>query len=437
MDKLEQEISNLISDVSKDQSIMPYVYLNDDTFDKDKSTVFYSSPYWDKQEIIQAIKSLLASKWLVGGERTRLFETQFAEKIGDKYGLLVNSGSSANLIMIAALKEYFGWNDGDEILTSAVGFPTTLSVIVQNNLKPVFLDIELDSLNIDLSEIEKKISNKTVALFLSPVLGNPPDIDELFRLSEKYNFKLILDGCDSLGTKWDGKHLNEYFVATSESFYSAHTISTIQGGMITSKNKGIIDIARKIAQWGRDCGCNGSGNLLSNGSCNKRFNNWLSPRYDGIIDHRYTFDYMGYNLVPPELIAEIGLVQLSKLDEILEKRKKNHDIISNMFLNNFNGLRVPKIQDKCEVAWFANGLICEIKELKCDIVQYLEANRIQTRHLFAGNLLLHNGYKHLDDYKKYPNSNKVLDLVFFTGIAPAYGENILNYIKEVLEKYEC
>jgi CDP-6-deoxy-D-xylo-4-hexulose-3-dehydrase len=433
---IDEEIYKLIEKVGEEQQIMPYVYLNDDNFDKEKSTVLYGGPYWDKTEIVNVIKSLLIGKWLVGGNDTHLFESKFADKIHEKYALLVNSGSSANLVMITALKNYYKWNDGDEILTSAVGFPTTLSAIVQNNLKPVFLDIEMNSLNIDISEIEKKITNKTVALFLSPTLGNPPDIDKLIEICNNHNIKLVLDGCDSLGTKWNGKHLNEYFVATSESFYSAHTISTIQGGMVSSKNKDIIDIARKIAQWGKKCSCQSTQNLLPDGACNKRFSNWLSPMYDGIIDHRYVFEYTGYNLIPPEITGSMGLAQLEKLDKILEKRKYNYNIISNLFIKYIDGIRLPSKFDNANTAWFANGIICESKEIKKNIVKYLESNRIQTRHLFAGNLLLHNGYKHLGNYLDYPNANKVLDLVFFTGCPPHYGENILNYIEETLQKYD-
>lgn len=432
---INKEIENLINKIETEHKVFPYIYLNDDDFIPGKTTVLYSSPYWSNKEIIAAIHSLIMGKWLVAGNDVHLFESKFAKAINDKYSLMVNSGSSANLVMLAALKNYYGWSDGAEVLTGAIGFPTTLSVIPQNNLIPVFLDIELNTLNIDLSKIEESITSKTAALLLSPTFGNPPDIDRLLEICEKNNLILVLDGCDSLGSKWKGKFINEYAIATSESLYPAHILSVGQGGIVSSSNEEIINIARSIATWGRGCRCQSTQNLLPSGACGHRFSKWLKY-YDEIVDHRYIFDYTGFNLIPLELCGSIGLEQLKKLDEIFMKRKHNHSVVSNLFIKHINGIRKPVKLECSDPVWFGNGIICEDKKLKQKLVAYLEKNKIQTRNYFAGNLLLHPGYEHLGNYENYPKSNLILDLVFFTGCPPHYGPNILNYIEDVLKKFK-
>ena len=434
---VDNEIQKLMDKLREEHKVLPYVYLNDDTFVPGKDTVLYSGPYFSDEEVIVSIKSLLLGRWPVAGNDVHLFESKFAKAIGDKYGLMVNSGSSANLLMIAAIKSFYKWADGSEIIISSIGFPTTLSVLPQNNLVPIFIDIKFDTLNFDLNLIEEKITNKTKAIFLSPVLGNSPDIDKLTELCGTYDLKLILDGCDSLGSKWRNQHLNKYAIATSESLYAAHIISTLQGGMITSNNEEIIKIARSMATWGRACTCSSTGNLLPNGECGKRFSNWLSPRYEGMVDHRYIFDKaQAYNLLPLEMQGSIGLVQLTKLNEIINRRKYSYKIISELFTKYINGVRLPSVLEYSDPLWFGTGIICESGELKHKLVTFLEKNKIQTRNLFAGNLLAQSGYMHLGNYKEYPCANEILDRVFFIGCAPAYGKNIFNYIESVLSKFK-
>ncbi len=194
-------------------------YLYNQKFVPGKSQVLYSGPYWDHEEILAAINTLISGKWIVTGENVFKFENKFSKMFGVKFSHMVNSGSSANLVLITALKKYFGWNDGDEIIVSPVGFPTTIAPVVQNNMVPVFVDIEWDTLNFDVTKIEEKITEKTKAIFVSPVLGNPPDMDFLKSLCEKHNIQLVGDSCDTLGTKWDGKPISDYYVAWSSSFY--------------------------------------------------------------------------------------------------------------------------------------------------------------------------------------------------------------------------
>ena len=202
-----------MSDIKKiidELTVKPQFIHNDfSDFKPGKTPVFYSGPYWDETEVRMALKGFLTGKWLSSGENVHRFEKKFVKKFNTKYGVMVNSGSSANLVMIGAIKKVLNWNDGDEIIVSPVGFPTTIAPIVQHNLVPVFIDIEFDTLNFDVDLIEEKITDKTKAIFLSPVLGNPPNMDKIMKLCEKYNIEMILDGCDSLGTKWEDKLLVE------------------------------------------------------------------------------------------------------------------------------------------------------------------------------------------------------------------------------------
>jgi CDP-6-deoxy-D-xylo-4-hexulose-3-dehydrase len=424
-----QNIQNLVGN-----HVAPYIY-NANHFEPGKTPIYYSGPYWDNREIEAAIDTFLNGKWITSGEKVFLFEKYFSNKFNCKYSFMVNSGSSANLVLMTALKKRFNWQDDDEIIVSPVGFATTISVIHQNRLKPVFIDIEWDTLNFDLDQIEDKITPRTRAIFVSPVLGNPPDMDKLVAICEKHGLKLIGDNCDSLGSKWDGKYLNEYYVAFSNSFYPAHHISTGEGGMVCTNDEELKKLMVSVAWWGRDCYCVGSANLLACGTCGKRFDNWLE-NYDGIIDHKYVFSNMGYNLKPLDLQGAIGSVQLDKFDEIEENRNRSKGTIEHIFTSNIANIRTPTVaSEKSEPCWFGTPFICEEPGLKHKLVQYLEDNKIQTRNYFAGNILMHPGYSFLDDYKNYPEANKVLDKVFFIGAAPHYTEPVFEYIQDVIKKF--
>jgi CDP-6-deoxy-D-xylo-4-hexulose-3-dehydrase len=409
-------------------------YIYNEHFEPGVTPVYYSGPYWDSREIVAAMDAFLNGKWIVSGEKVNRFEMKFGRKFGQKYCHMVNSGSSANLVLIAALKKRFNWADDDEIIVSPVGFATTVSVIYQNRLKPVFTDIEWDTLNFDLDQVESKINSRTRGIFISPVLGNPPDMDRLIVLAEKHNIQLIGDNCDSLGSKWDGKLLTEHYIAHSNSFYPAHHISTGEGGMVCTNDEELKKLIMSYSWWGRDCYCVGSANLISCGTCGKRFDNWLE-NYDGVIDHKYVFGNMGYNLKPLDLQGAIGLVQLDKFEEIEVNRKRSKETIEKIFTDNISGIRTPNTLDKAEPCWFGTPFICDEPGLKHKLVAYLEENKIQTRNYFAGNILMHPGFSFLDDYSKYPEANKVLDKVFFIGAAPHYRENVFEYINDVLKKF--
>ena len=818
MKTIEQQLEEVIENIGQEHSVLRYVYNNGKKFVPGVSPVYYSGPYFkDNEEIVAGIKTLLTGNWIASGEEVRKFEIEFARKLNQKYALMVNSGSSANLVMIATTKKVLKWNDGDEVITSVVGFPTTVAPIVQNNLTPVFVDIEMDSLNFDLNLIEEKITEKTKAIFLSPVLGNPPDMDRLVEICTRRNIILLLDDCDSLGSKWNGLYLNEYAYASSNSNFVSHHLTTFEGGMVFSNDKEFIRIARSFAWWGRSCftesapiltnngvknikdvvvgdevlthlgkynkvtelirnryvgkminisaqgvynfnctenhpiyvnrdninmwlpaneivvgdlllkpviktnhekiikltyetyggnprsfdieltgelmrligyyaaegsstrtmtskgkknknykypkyitsfsfnkneteyisdiehiikkyfnvrmyyrsksenGCSiefsslklhkflkkivpgvsytkklpgsflnlnnellkqfiigmyrgdgscsfqgysisttseslytqisiilnklkiysslsvrtpdkhfncilnganvkakhnlyniliykpyaftietilcensldmkrtgistknkkyftendeyschvvknitkydvddvdvynleveddhsylaygvcvhnchcvGAGNLLPNGACGNRFDKHLED-YDGIIDHKYVFETMGYNLKPLDFQGSIGLVQLKKFDEIHEKRISNKNRLGSCLKENLD-VHIPDNLECAETSWFGVPIVCKSQEYKEKLVAYFEEKKIQTRHYFSGNLLLHPGYKHLGNFRDYPEANKVLSHVFFIGCTPQYTEEILQYIEKVIKEFK-
>lgn len=428
------EIKQMIDELVSKNGIPKYAY-NSKDFNPEKDTVFYSGPFWDEKEIIAGVKTFLTGRWLVSGENVAKFQFKFCKKFNVKHAHMVNSGSSANLTMVAALKKYFKWKDGDEIIVSPVGFPTTIAPLVQNNLVPVFADIELNTLNFDLSNVEQKINKKTKAIFVSPVLGNPPDMDYLSELCEKNQILLIGDNCDSLGTRWENKLLTDYYRAWTTSFYPAHHISTGEGGMVCSNEEELINEVRSISWWGRDCRCVGAANLLACGTCGNRFDKWLEG-YNGIIDHKYLFSNMGYNLKPLDLQGAIGIEQLKKIDEIDKKRRANFTRIKDLFEKHVAEVRVASNLEKADPSWFGVPLITDTPDLKEKLQAYCEENRIQTRNYFAGNILLHPGYKHLDEASKYPNANLALSNVFFVGCPPHYGEDVFDYYESVIKAWK-
>ena len=415
------------------QKVQPQYVKNYDNY-VDGEFVQYSGQYWDDKEIYAAIDTLLNGKWIVSGEKVAQFQNKFSKRFNVKYSHMVNSGSSANLVLITAMKKKFNWQQDDEIIVSPVGFPTTIAPIVQNGMKPVFIDIELDTLNFDVNLIESKITPRTKAIFVSPVLGNPPDMDRLVEICKKHNLVLLGDNCDSLGTNWKDSLITDLYYAWTTSFYPAHHISTGEGGMVCSNDEEFIKEARSISWWGRDCYCVGSNNLLECGTCGKRFDNWLND-YDGVIDHKYVFTNIGYNLKPLDLQGAIGIEQLLKFDMLEGKRREYKEIVQKYVEDNIQGARVINSSTNSDPSWFGVPIFCESQDMKELLVSHFEANKIQTRNYFAGNILLHPGYKHLDDFKQYPNANLALSNVFFVGCSPLWNEKILSYIEKVCKKW--
>jgi len=427
-----QLIEKFISDAKEmDDNVFPFL-ANKDW--KPGKNVYYSGPYWDDLEAQELIYGVMKGKWLSSGEKVNKFEKEFSKRFEFEHSVMVNSGSSANLVMIAALKKYFGWEDGDEIIVCSCGFATTIAPVVQAGLKPVFVDINWQDLNWDMEQVFSKVTPRTRAVFSSPVLGNAYDLDRLVKFCKAKNIELISDNCDSLGSKYKGDYLTKHSIAASCSFYPAHHICTIEGGMVSSNVKAIVDLARSFAWWGRGCYCVGQQNLLTNGVCGRRFDKWLEG-YDDIVDHKYVFGQMGYNLKPLDMQGGVGSVQLLKFDEIHRLRRKNKESIQKI-IETIPGCRVVNEREDSETSWFGVPIVCDDSKLKHSLVAHLEKNKVQTRNYFAGNILLHPGYSHLDDAKKYPEANKVLNKVFFLGCSPVITDDMISYIGEVVEDFK-
>jgi len=428
-------VKNFIAEYSAgDEKVFPYLANRKKKFNPETDSVYYSGPYWDDLEVQAAIESLMSGFWLSSGEKVDKFERRFSKKFDFKESLMVNSGSSANLVMVAALKKYYDWQDGDEIIVSVVGFPTTVSAIIQNNLTPVFVDIKWDDLNWDLDKINSLVTPKTRAVFSSPVLGNPGNFDQLINICNERGIHIISDNCDSLGSKWKGKFLTDYSVAASCSFYPAHHITTMEGGMVSSNNPEIITLARSFAWWGRGCYCVGRQNLLPDGTCKKRFDKWI-PECDDIVDHKYVFENVGYNLKPLDLQGAIGIVQLDKFEEISALRKNNKERMDSIFAK-VPGVRIIQENNSAETSWFGAPIVCDSGSLKRALVSTLENNRIQTRNYFAGNLLMQPAYRKYGNWKEYKNATEVLSKVFFVGVSPTITSEMLDYVENVVSKFK-
>lgn len=405
-------------------------------FDASKPKCLYSGPLFDDEEIVAAVSALVEGKWSVVGEHVRKFERLFSSYVGQRETAMVNSGSSADLLMLAAAKEECGWDDGDGIIVSPVGFPTTISAITLNNLTPIFVDIEWTTLNADNDLIlnAAKISRRAKAILVSPVLGNPPDMDVLADMADRHGLKILLDGCDSLGSTWRERHLSAYALASSCSFFPSHHISTLQGGSVSSNNRNLISLVRKMSAWGKECDCHGAANMLTNGVCGKRFSCWLPSRPDLVVDHRYVYGTdRAYNLQPLDIQGAIGCAQMAKIEMIHEARKMIHGRLKT--IADGVGLVTAKKLDMANPSWFGFSIICPSAPFKQRLVFHLEKFGVQTRNYFAGNILSQPGYSYLGRASDYPNAQQVLDRVLFIGCNPGWSEAHLDHIEKTLKGF--
>jgi len=409
-----------------------------------KDWVQYAGPYFDSDEYIRSIGSLL-SEWLVMGQDSLKFERQFPKYFGKRNGVLTNSGSSANLLMMLGMtsKRLHGFEKGTKVITPVAGFPTTLNPILQVGFEPVFVDIEIDTLNLDVRQFEKvaQTSGARIVTF-AHVLGNPPNMDQVMDIVERYNLILLEDCCDALGTTYDDKPLGSFGDMASCSFYPAHHITMGEGGFVSTKDFEQERIVRSFREWGRGCWCVGkAANLLKNGSCKKRFSNWIPALEDEIFDHKFVYDEIGYNLKPIELQASMGLAQLEKLDEIHARRRRNYEHLFETFAPYEEYLHLPRPTEKANPSWFAFPL--SIKDgspfKRVDICGFLEDNKIQTRQYFGGSLMLQPAYAHLVDPKSiakdYPVARKVMTDTFFVGTSAAIKLEQLEYVRDIVNQF--
>ncbi len=406
-------------------------------------TVKYAGPYFTAEEYVAAIEALL-NGWLVLGQSGIKFENTFPKLFDKNFGILTNSGSSSNLIMMSAMtsKRLYNFPKGTKVITPIAGFPTTLNPIFQVGFEPDFVDIELDSLNLNLDQVEEKAKQGSKIITFAHVLGNPPNMDQLIDIVKRYDLILLEDCCDALGSTYKDKPLGSFGQFASCSFYPAHHITMGEGGFIACNTHEQEIVIRSFREWGRGCYCVGEkANLLKNGCCGKRFSNWLPSLPDEIFDHKYVYDEIGYNLKPIELQAAMGLVQMKKIPEINEKRKKNHARLVEIFSPYEEYFILPKATDHSDPSWFAFAVTIKdnSKFKRKDIVEFLESNKIQTRPYFAGNVMLQPAYDGLMSsdvvINNYPNARKVTTDTFFLGTSPVITDVQLNYIEQTVQNF--
>jgi len=409
-----------------------------------KDWVQYAGPYFDSNEYVKGTESLLKG-WLAMGTDAITFEKKFPLNFGKDYGALTNSGSSANLLMIAAMmsKRLYNFPKGTKVILPVAGFPTTVNPVLQLGLEPVFVDIELDTLNLDLSQVREAAQNTDAKIItFAHVLGNPPNMSELMNIVEEHNLILLEDCCDALGSTYKDKPLGSFGQMASCSFFPAHHITMGEGGFVATRTSEQEKVVRSLREWGRGCYCVGKkANLSKMGTCGTRFNNWLPALPDEIFDHKFVYEEIGYNLKPIELQASIGLAQLEKLDEIHKKRKENYRNLFKVFEKYEEHLLLPRAREGSDPSWFSFPMT--IKDgapfKRRDITEFLEDNKIQTRTYFAGNILLQPAYSYLsniqDTIEKYPVATKVTKDTFFVGTSPVIDKNQINYIEKTVDEF--
>ena len=410
-----------------------------------KDFVNYAGPYFGPDEYVAAAEALL-NGWLVMGNKSLRFEQKFPLEFGKKNGILTNSGSSSNLLMMAALTSKRGYNlpKGTKVLMPIAGFPTTLNPTLQVGFTPVFVDIEIDTLNLDLDQVEKTLEeNPDIRVItFAHVLGNPPNMDRLMELVNKYNLILLEDCCDALGSTYDGKPLGSYGEMASCSFYPAHHMTMGEGGFVACNTPAQEVILRSFREWGRGCYCLGpEANKLKCGTCKSRFSNWIPEMPDEIFDHKYVYDEIGYNLKPIELQSAMGLIQLEKLDEIHALRRRNYKLLFAIYEKYEQYFHLPRAQDKADPSWFAFPLTIrkDAPFKRTDIVDFLEDRLIQTRPYFAGNIMLQPAYSHLmnpeDARDNFPVATFTMTNTFFHGTSPVITPEQIAYIGEQVDSF--
>ena len=407
--------------------------------------VAYSGPVFNEEEYVAAVKQLL-SGWLIFGKNARQFEKQFPEHLGMKYGSLTNSGSSANLLAVSALKSkrLFDLPEGSKIITPVVCFPTTINPIIQNGFQPVFVDVTLPDLNLDLDQVERVLETdpEIRGIMFAHVLGNPPDMDRLMGLVKKYDLIFVEDSCDALGSTYDGKKLGSFGHISTCSFFPAHHMTMGEGGFVATNDNKIRTAVASIRDWGRACYCNTSkpGSVLEGTACGNRFRDWLPGLREAVYDHRYVFEEIGYNLKPLDLQAAMGLQQLEKLPEFDAARRKNFDRLIEIFEPYAEYLHLPKATEKADPCWFALTVKDNAPFGRQDIVAWLEKHKIQTRSYFSGNILAHPGYHHMaseygDMNKTFPIAQLVTTNSFFLGTFIGLTGEKLDYVEQTVQKF--
>jgi CDP-4-dehydro-6-deoxyglucose reductase, E1 len=406
-------------------------------FDPGKSVVPVSGRVFDADDM-QHLTEAMLEFWLTTGRFCTEFERTLARTVGVRHALLCNSGSSANLLAISTLTspllEDAALKPGDEVVTVAAGFPTTVNPIVQNGLVPVFVDIELGTYEAKVDAIAAAIGPKTGAIVLAHTLGNAFDLDGIGALAREHNLWLVEDNCDALGTTYNGKYTGTFGDVATLSFYPAHHITMGEGGAVLTNRPKLKRIIESFRDWGRDCWCEPG----KADTCGTRFN-WQLGQLPHGYDHKYTYSHIGYNLKATDMQAAVGVAQLKKLPQFIEARRRNWRQLRAGLAPLEEFLILPEPTPKSDPSWF--GFAITVKPsapfTRNALVQYLESKRIGTRLLFGGNLLRQPAYANIPHRVVGPltNTDIVMNNTFWIGVYPGLSPVMIDYMIETLSDF--
>lgn len=390
----------------------------------------------DAEDIACLVDSSLDG-WLTAGRFTAEFQRALARYVGARSATFVNSGSSANLAALSALTSpKIGrrrLRPGDEVLTVAAGFPTTVNPILQNGLKPVFVDVEIGTYDAVAEQLREAVGPRTRAIMMAHTLGNPFDLDTVTELCREHDLWLVEDACDALGSTYRGQRTGSFGDTATVSFYPAHHITTGEGGAVFTRSPLIRRQVESFRDWGRDCYCETG----RDDTCGKRFQWRLGDLPEG-YDHKYTYSHIGYNLKATDMQAALGVSQLRKIDAFVERRNENFDLLHKL-LDGVEGLVLPRATEHSQPSWFGFPITLEpgYPVDREDLLRHLDAKKIGTRLVFAGNLLRQPAYRGIDArvVGDLRNSDVVMTRSFWLGVYPGLTAPMLEYVAEVLTSY--
>ncbi len=409
---------------------------SDTEFLPGKTPIPVSGKVIDEDDIASLVDACLDG-WLTAGRFTEEFQRSLARYIGVRDSLFVNSGSSANLVALSALTSPKLGNralkTGDEVLTVAMGFPTTVNPIIQNNLSPVLVDINLDTYDAINERLVEAISPKTKAIMMAHTLGNPFNLELVLELCKEHNLWLIEDSCDALGSTYNGKRTGSFGDLATISFYPAHHITTGEGGAVLVKSPLVKKQAESFRDWGRDCYCETG----HDNTCKKRFE-WQLGELPYGYDHKYIYSHIGYNLKATDIQAALGVSQLQKLDRFVERRRENFNYLLSG-LNDIEGLQMPKATKNSEPSWFGFPITLDPNHPvdREELLRFLDERKIGTRLMFAGNITRQPAYSKTDFriVGDLTNSDVVMRRSFWLGVYPGLNERMLEYVVDSVREF--